>query len=105
VEVVEIGRDIRPAAYDRTLQTAFREVADALAVRASLGERLAAQQALVAASARSSMLPLARFKARADSCLAVVGAQRSLYAAQQSLIGQKLAEQADRATLFKVFGG
>lgn len=105
VQVAEINRNIRMAAYDKTLQTAFREVADALAVRASLGERLAAQQALVAATERSSTLAQARFQAGADSYLAVLDAQRSLYAAQQSLIGLQLAEQANRVTLFKVLGG
>jgi outer membrane protein TolC len=102
--VAEIARDIRLAAYDKTLRTAFREVAVALAVRASLGERLAAQQALVAATDRCTALAQARFKAEPDSYLAVLDAQRSLYAAQQALIGLQLAEQANRVTLFKVLG-
>lgn len=101
----EVTRDIRLATYEKTLQTAFREVADALAVRASLDERLAAQQALVDANTKSLELSTARFRSGADSYLAVLDAQRSLYAAQQSLITLKLAEQSNRITLFKALGG
>ena len=101
----EVTRDIRVATYEKTLQTAFREVADALAVRSSLDERLAAQQALVDANAKSLELSTARFRGGASSYLEVLDAQRSLYAAQQLLIALKLAEQSNRITLFKALGG
>ena len=101
----EITRDIRVASYDKAIQTAFREVADALAVRASLAERLSAQQALVGAYQQSLTLADARYKAGADTYLAVLDAQRSLYAAQQALIALQLTEQSNRVTLYKVLGG
>ncbi|MEK8051088.1 efflux transporter outer membrane subunit [Ideonella sp. DXS22W] len=101
----EVARDIQLATYDKTLQTAFREVADALAVRASLNERLAAQQALVASYAKALNLSQARQRNGVDTALDVYDAQRSLFAAQQSLIALQLLEQANRITLFKVLGG
>lgn len=101
----EITRDIRVASYDKAIQTAFREVADALAVRASLAERLSAQQALVGAYQQSLTLADARYKAGADTYLAVLDAQRSLYAAQQALIALQLTEQSNRVMLYKVLGG
>jgi NodT family efflux transporter outer membrane factor (OMF) lipoprotein len=105
VDSAEVTRDIRLASYDKTVQTAFREVADALAVRATLGARLDAQQALVQATQRSLQLAQARNRSGADSYLTVLDAQRSHYAAQQALINLQLAEQSNRVTLFKVLGG
>ncbi|KDB50286.1 outer membrane efflux protein [Sphaerotilus natans subsp. natans DSM 6575] len=101
----EATRDIRRATYDKAVQTAFREVADALSVRAALAERLDAQRALVQAWSRSLTLAEARFRAGADSWLTVLDAQRSLYAAQQALITLELTEQSNRITLYKVLGG
>lgn len=105
LRLAELTREQRLAAYDKAVQTAFREVADALSVRASLAERLAAQRALVEATQQTLTLAEARFKAGADTYLAVLDAQRSLYAAQQALITLELAEQANRVTLYKVLVG
>ena len=102
---VEAQRDIQLAQYERTLQIAFREVADALAERRTLGERLAAQRALVAASTRSFDLAQALFKGGGGGYLEVLDAQRALYAAQQTLISLEQTEQANRITLYKVLGG
>jgi multidrug efflux system outer membrane protein len=99
------ARDIQLATYEKTVQTAFREVADALAVRGSLDERLAAQQALVDAYAKTATLAQARFRNGGYSYLEVLDAQRSLYAAQQSLIALQLTEQSNRVALFKALGG
>ncbi len=105
VRQAEVTKDIRLATYDKTLQTAFREVADALSVRASLGERLAAQQGVVEAAQRAFDLSQASWRGGASSYLDVLVAQRTLYTAQQSLITLRLAEQGNRVTLFKVLGG
>ncbi|MBP6902837.1 MAG: efflux transporter outer membrane subunit [Burkholderiaceae bacterium] len=105
VSAKEVARDIQLAAYDQTLQTAFREVADALAVRATLDRRLAAQQALVDAAAQALQLAEARQAAGASSALDVLDAQRTLYAAQQGLITLRLTEQGNRVSLFKALGG
>jgi multidrug efflux system outer membrane protein len=105
VTVAEVTSDIRLASYDYTVQSAFREVADALAVRATLDARLSAQQALGKATQRSLELAEQRYRSGADSYLTVLDAQRTAYAARQSLIGLQLTEQINRVTLFKVLGG
>ena len=105
LRVAEVQQQIELANYEKTLQTAFREVADALAERRTLGERLAAQQALLDASARSFELSQALFRNGGAGYLDVLDAQRSLYTAQQSLIGLQLTEQANRLTLYKALGG
>ncbi|MFT3720762.1 efflux transporter outer membrane subunit [Pseudorhodoferax sp.] len=105
VRAAEVQREIQLAQYEKTLQVAFREVADALAERGRLAERLDAQRALVAASARSFELAQALFKGGSGSYLEVLDAQRALYAAQQALIGLQQSEQANRITLYKVLGG
>ena len=105
LEVAEANQKIAIAQYEKVIQTAFREAADALAERATLADRLSAQTALVAATERVYTLSEARFKAGADNYLTVLDAQRSLYAAQQTLLSLQLAEQANRITLYKVLGG
>ncbi|TDR82966.1 efflux transporter outer membrane subunit [Paludibacterium purpuratum] len=105
LDVAKVSRDINVAQYQKDIQTAFRETADALAVRANMDEQLAAQQHLAAASANSYQLSDARYKAGIDGYLTLLDSQRSLYAAEQKLITVKLAQQANRVTLFKVLGG
>ena len=105
LKVSKVTRDIDVAQYEKAVQTAFREVADALAQRSTLGRQLEAQQALVDASAQSLELTEARFKHGIDSYLDVLTSQRSLYAAQQSLISTQLACISNQVTLYKVLGG
>ena len=105
LEVAEANQGIAVAQYEKVVQTAFREVADAFADRATLAQRLAAQTSLMEATQRTFTLSDARFKAGVDNYLTVLDAQRALYAAQQTLIGLQLAEQANRITLYKVLGG
>ena len=105
LQIAETARDTALAQYDKAVQTAFRELADALAERATLAERLQAQQSLQAATLKALQLSEARYRLGADSYLPVLDAQRALYSAQQTLIGLALAEQANRITLYKVLGG
>jgi len=105
LRVAEVARDTALAQYEKSIQTAFREVSDALADRATLGERLAAQRSLLDATQRALDLSDARYRLGADSFLTVLDAQRSLYAAQQTQITLLLAEQTNRVTLYKVLGG
>jgi multidrug efflux system outer membrane protein len=104
-QVAEIDRDLAVAQYEKAIQTAFREVADGLAQRATIGEQLTAQQALVAANGESLRLSQARFDQGVDSYLSVLDAQRSLYGAQQNLINLRQARLANLVTLYKVLGG
>lgn len=101
----EVGRDIQVAQYEKAIQSAFREVADALAVRSEVGNRLDAQASLVQASSQSLQLSQARFEKGVDSYLEVLDSQRSLYVAQQALIGTRLDRLANSVTLYKALGG
>jgi len=105
VTLSEVNRDIALAQYERALQSAFREVADALAGRATLGEQLAAQRRQVAAEAARTKLAELRYRAGAASSLDVLDAQRSLFAAQQGLVQLQAQTAQNAATLYKVLGG
>jgi multidrug efflux system outer membrane protein len=105
VDAAEAARKAQLATYEKTLQTAFKEVADALAVREQLTERLDAQQALTTATRRQQQLAEARYRNGQDSYLEVLDAQRSLYTAEQTWIGLQLVEQSNRIALFKALGG
>jgi outer membrane protein, multidrug efflux system len=105
LQASEVERDITLAEYERAVQGAFREVADALAARGMLGDQLDAQQSLVDAAADSHRLSDIRFRQGAESYLAVLDAQRSWYAAQQDLISVRLQRLSNQVTLYKVLGG
>lgn len=105
VRQAEVGRDMALATYDKTVQVAFREVADALAVRATLNERMTVQQALLDAADRHLLLAQTRFRAGSTSQLDVLDAQRSWMAAQQGLVTLRLSEQLNRIQLGKALGG
>ncbi len=99
------GRDIAVAQYEKSIQTAFREVADALAGRATLGEQLRAQQAQANAEAVRYKLAGLRYDNGIASYLDALDAQRSLFAAQQSLVQTRLAQLQSQVTLYKTLGG
>lgn len=105
VDAADAARRIAVADYEATLQTAFREVADALANRATLAERLDAQNSLVTASQRAFDLSTALFKGGSSSYLDVLVNQRALYNAQQSAISLRLVEQVNRVSLYRALGG
>lgn len=105
LDASKIGKDIGIAQYEKAIQQAFSEVADALATRDHLTAQMDAQRALVAASQRSYTLADARYRSGLDGYLQALDAQRSLYAAQQDLIALQQQEAGNRVTLFKVLGG
>jgi len=105
LEVSKVDREIALAAYEKAIQAAFREVADALAERGTLDEQLAAQQALAEAAAEAYHLSEARFRKGIDSFLNVLDSQRSFYGARQGLITLQLASLANDVTLYQVLGG
>ncbi len=99
------GRDIAVAQYEKAIQTAFREVADALASRATLGDQLVAQQAQAEANATTFRLADLRYRNGVASYLDVLDAQRSLFAAQQALTQTELAQRQNQVALYKALGG
>ena len=105
LKATKVDREIAVAQYEKAIQSAFREVADALASRGTLGDQLAAQQSLVEASAKTYKLSNERYEKGIDIYLNVLDAQRSLYSAQQGLIAIRLARLANQVKLYAVLGG
>ncbi|HEY4178702.1 MAG TPA: efflux transporter outer membrane subunit [Kofleriaceae bacterium] len=92
-------------AYEASIQRAFRDVADALAVRATIVEQLEAQHALVDAATKSLEISQARYQAGVDPFLSTLVSQRALYAAQNSLVSTQLSAMANRISLYRALGG
>ena len=105
LDIATVSRDISVAQYEKAIQTAFREVSDALAQRNTLGRQLQAQEALVQASDESLRLSQARFSNGVDSYLTVLDSQRTLYSAQKNLIGTRLSRWTNLVTFYKTLGG
>jgi outer membrane protein, multidrug efflux system len=105
LDLAEVRKNIAVAQYEKTLQTTFKEVDDALAARASLDEQLAAQQALLNDATESYQLAELRFRSGVDSFLPALDAQRVLYAAQQGAVTVELIRLQNLATLYKALGG
>lgn len=101
----KIDRDIALSDYEKAVQAAFRDVADALATRRNIGERLDATQKLAAASERTYTLADARFRNGVDNYLSVLDAQRSDYAAKQELVIVRLEEAVSVISLYRALGG
>ncbi|HEV2600409.1 efflux transporter outer membrane subunit [Sphingopyxis sp.] len=105
VAVSEAQRDAALAGYEGAIQTAFREVADALAVQGTISERVRAAAANSEAAADTATLTDARYKGGVDSFLSSLDAQRSLYSARRSEIGTQLLLAQSRIALFRALGG
>lgn len=104
-DVAKVDREISLTQYEKAIQVAFREVADALARSGTVGDQLEAQQSLVEATMETYRLANARYAKGIDIYLNVLDAQRSLYAAQQGLITVRLAKLANQVRLYAVLGG
>jgi len=98
-------RNLYVATYEKTIQTAFQEVSNALLSRKTLLDQLKAQVALEAASRNAYRLSNMRFEGGIDNYLAVLDSQRTLYTAQQSLVSVKLSRLQNLVTLYKALGG
>lgn len=105
VAVSEAQRDAALAGYEGAIQTAFREVADALAVQGTISERVRAAAANTEAAADTATLADARYKGGVDSFLSSLDAQRSLYSARRSEVGTQLLLVSTRIALFRTLGG
>jgi multidrug efflux system outer membrane protein len=104
-DVTKIEKEMFIAQYEKAIQTAFREVADALAVKGTINQQIAAQQSLVEAVSETYRLSNARYTKGIDSYLSVLDAQRSLYATQQGLIMLHLSKFVNQVSLYNVLGG
>ncbi len=105
LDVSAVRKNIAVAQYEKSIQTAFREVADELAARRTLTEQLNAQRELVKASQEAYDLSNARYKQGIDSFLSVLDAQRTLYGSRQSTIDVEKQQIANLVNLYKALGG
>jgi outer membrane protein, multidrug efflux system len=105
LKVTKVDKEIALAQYEKAIQGAFREVADALARRGTMGDQMEAQQSLLDATAKTYRLSTLRYEKGIDIYLNVLDAQRSLYTAQQGLIAIRLAKLANQVRLYAVLGG
>ncbi|SFO00602.1 efflux transporter outer membrane subunit [Sphingomonas sp. OK281] len=98
-------RDAAVATYEKSIQTGFREVADALARRGTIGAQLQAQTSLRDNAAGAFKLSDLRFRAGIDTFLNTLDSQRSLYTAQQSLLAARLTRDSNSVELYRALGG
>ncbi len=101
----EAGRDAAVATYEKTVQTAFREVADALATRGTIDEELSARATRAAAARSAYVISDARYRAGVDGFLTSLDSQRTAYAAEQDLIATRLARVNNLVALYRTLGG
>lgn len=99
------GRSIAVAQYEKAIQTAFREVSDALAGQATLGEQTEALHLQAQAEAARLQLSDLRYRNGVSSYLDLLDAQRSLFTAQQALVQVRLQQLQNQVTLYKALGG
>ena len=105
LKVAEAGRAMAVAQYEKAVQTAFREAADALAGRATLAAQLDALQAQATAERERYRLTELRYRNGVASHLDLLDAQRSLFAIEQALAQGQLAERSNEVQLYKALGG
>jgi len=103
--LTEVRKNLAVADYEKTIQTAFREVADALAARDYLGDQVSAQRAVQDAQADRLKLLQLRFDNGVASSLDVLDAQRELFSAQQSLVQARLLRTTTAIDLYRALGG
>ena len=105
LELAQANRDVAVAQYERAIQNAFREVSDALAGRAYLGDQVRAQRAQARAEEAGAELAELRYRNGAASYLDVLVAQRASFAAQLALVQVRSLELQNQVSLYKVLGG
>ncbi|MDB5841141.1 MAG: efflux transporter outer rane subunit [Herminiimonas sp.] len=105
LDITQVRKDVAVADYEKTIQVAFREVADALVARGALDQQIAAQQAVQAAQAERLRLADLRFQNGIASSLEVLDAQRELFTAEQSLVQTRLLRLTNAIDLYRALGG
>ena len=105
LDYARASQQVAVATYEQAIQTAFREVADALAQRGTIGEQLSAQTARAEAATGAARLSDARFRAGVDSFLTTLDAQRTAYAARQNLVTTRLTRENNLIELYRSLGG
>jgi multidrug efflux system outer membrane protein len=105
LDLATVRKDIAVAEYERTVQQAFREVADLLVAREQLAEQLKAVEAQERSQQRAADIADARYRQGVGSFLEVLDAQRQLFAVRQGLIQLRRTQWSTAAQLYKALGG
>jgi multidrug efflux system outer membrane protein len=105
LDVAKLQKDINIATYEKTIQTAFREVADGLAARGTYDDQLSSLERYTQSQQRQLELSTMRYKSGIDSYLSVLTAQTSYYAAQQTLVAAQLNRLTSLVDLYRALGG
>ncbi|MBU1700585.1 MAG: efflux transporter outer membrane subunit [Candidatus Eisenbacteria bacterium] len=105
LQFTHTDQEIALTQYQKAIQTAFKEVADAFAVEGTIDQQVAAQESLVEATEEIYRLAQKRYTGGIESYLSVLDAQRSLYGSQQGLVGLRLAKLTNQVQLYAVLGG
>lgn len=105
LEAANVGRDLQVAQYEKSIQNAFREVADALSSRRWIAAQLNAARTLVAAHLDRFDLAQKRYDAGVDGYLVVLTAQQDLFQAEQTLVQLRQTELSNRLALYRALGG
>jgi len=105
VDLARAQQQSAVSTYEKTVQTAFREVADALAQRGTIDEQVAAQSARVEAANVALRISDARYRAGVESFLTTLDSQRTAYSAQQQLVTTRLSRGSNLVELYRSLGG
>lgn len=105
LQYARASQQVAVSTYEKTIQTAFREVADALAQRGTIAEQVAAQDARANAAQVAARLSDARYRAGVDSFLVSLDAQRTAYSARQQLVTTRLTRATNLVELYRSLGG
>jgi len=103
--LAQAQRQLFLALYEKAIQTAFREVSDGLARRGTIGAQATAETNFVASARDNYVLTNARYPGDIDTFLNSLDAQRTLYAAERSLVTARRARAENVAVLYRVLGG
>ena len=105
LDYAELQKDVQVAQYEKSIQTAFQEVADQLAARTTYREQLKAQRALLESTESYYELAERRYRTGVDSYLTLLDSQRQLFSVRQQLISDRLAQLTSEVELYKALGG
>jgi multidrug efflux system outer membrane protein len=105
LQYAKASQQVAVATYEKAIQTAFREVSDALAQRGKIGDQVRAQNSRAESAQVAAKLSDARFRAGVDSFLTTLDAQRTAYAAQQQLVATRLTQAGNLVELYRSLGG
>ncbi|WP_321807662.1 efflux transporter outer membrane subunit [Burkholderia sp. BCC1993] len=105
LRLAEVRKSSAVAEYERSIQTAFREVADGIAGRETFGRQIEAQTRVVASAERRTDLSNLRYRAGVEGRLELLDSQRQLYAARQALLDLRRSELSNAVALYKALGG